>query len=127
MPTYLLAWNPNRWSWKTLDDDCAVVRRGGTAHERQWSCGKSKTIARGSHFYLIRLGLDPKGIIGFGKIVSVAYEDHHWETARKSRGDTAWFVDIEFQWLSRDPVIGWDLLKAQDIAGGFRTCPMPEA
>jgi len=116
MDTYLLAWNPKRWDWKTLADDCETVARGGNARQ-PWSCGNSKGIAVGSHFFLVRLGSDPKGIVGAGRIASSPYEDLHWDPAREKLGDKTLYVDVDFESLSQNPLIGWAELQNPPLAG----------
>lgn len=116
MDTYLLAWNPKRWDWKTLADDCETVARGGSAR-RPWSCGNSKGILVGSRFFLVRLGSDPKGIVGAGRIASSPYEDSHWDPTREKRGDKALYVDVDFESLARNPLIRWAELQNPPLAG----------
>jgi 5-methylcytosine-specific restriction enzyme A len=109
MDTFLLAWNPKRWEWSDLDDYSERVRRAGVCHAT-WSCGTRKTIAPGNRFFLIRLGVEPKGIIGAGRIVSAPFEDAHWDSAREAAGETGWFVEVEFDSLSKQPLISWENL-----------------
>jgi 5-methylcytosine-specific restriction protein A len=115
MDTYLLAWNPNRWVWVNLDNDRMAVRRGGSARQR-WSCGKVTHIAPGSRFFLIRLGQEPKGIIGSGRIASAPYKAAHWDLTRES-GATALFVDVDFDSLSSKPLIDWGTLNSPPLEG----------
>lgn len=115
MDTHLLAWNPKRWNWARLKDDCAAVARGGAARQR-WSCGTITGIKPGGRFFLIRLGEDPKGIMGSGRIVSTPYRDSHWD-ATKGVGETALFVQIDFESLADEPLIGWDELHNPPLAG----------
>ncbi len=116
MSTYLLTWNPTRWNWENFARDCQSVKRGAAAQSR-WSCGNSRSIAPGSRFFLIRLGSHPKGIIGTGQIVSPPFEDVHWDSARRKRGESCWFVQIEFEVLTQDPMIGWDDLQQPGLKG----------
>ena len=43
MPTYLLTWNPQRWTWPDLPTVIDHLAATGSAL-RQWSCGRSKQI-----------------------------------------------------------------------------------
>lgn len=110
MPAYLLAWNPKRWPWGTLAQEMASVRKEGKA-QNTWSCGNNKKITVGSRFFLIRLGQEPKGIVGTGRITSQPYLAKHWELDRAKRGEKALFVDIEFDILSEKPLVGWATLQ----------------
>jgi 5-methylcytosine-specific restriction enzyme A len=65
MNTYLLAWNPNRWKWVELSDE-ADQTAAGTIVTGRWSCGNTKKIQKGDRVFLIRLGVEPKGIMGSG-------------------------------------------------------------
>jgi hypothetical protein len=118
MSAYLLTWNPARWHWANFAQDCESVKRGSFARQR-WSCGKSRSIATGSRFFLIRLGTPPKGIIGTGQIVSPPFEDIHWDLPRRKRGENCWCVQIEFDALTQTPMVGWDELQRP----GLRSFP----
>ena len=117
MHSYLLTWNPKRWNWKTYTQDCASVARGGSTSDGRWSCGNSRSIEPGSEFFLIRLGLSPKGIIGRGEILTPPMEGPHWDLGRRGNGQTCWFVGIRFVALSTVPVITWDDLQAPELSG----------
>jgi hypothetical protein len=116
--TYLLAWNPERFSWDALDDQIRAVRDTGSADD-QWSCGQVKSIPPGSRFFLIRLGNEPRGIVGSGVTVDEVREAAHWNDGRASQGETTRFVDIRFDTLSRTPLIGRSDL-GQPPFDGFR-------
>lgn len=116
MATYLLTWNSSRWEWKNFARDHENVQRG-TAGQQRWSCGNSRSIEPGGRFFLIRLGNQPKGIIATGKIVSPPYEDIHWDRERQKRGESCWFIRIEFQLLSHYPLLGWEDLQQPGLKG----------
>jgi 5-methylcytosine-specific restriction protein A len=80
-----------------------------------WSCGTRKTIEAGSRFFLIRLGVEPKGIIGAGRIISSPFEDEHWDAEREAAGEKGWFVSVEFDSLSREPLISWNELHSPPL------------
>ncbi len=67
MKTYLLTWNPDDYSWDDLPDMIEKCRQG-IPHERRWSCGNRKTFPIGSRVFILRQGIEPKGIIGSGWI-----------------------------------------------------------
>ena len=52
----------------------------GEPYERYWSCGPKKKEV-GDAFLLMRLGVEPKGIIGCGYISSTPFVLPHWDPA----------------------------------------------
>ena len=66
MSAYLYAWNPRRWNWKDLQEGIAYVNND-ERYDRPWRC-RTRKIAIGDLFFLMRLGLEPKGIIGCGYV-----------------------------------------------------------
>jgi 5-methylcytosine-specific restriction enzyme A len=103
MATYLLAWNPRRWTWDDLSDMASQVRDGHVVKTR-WSCGSSKKIAKGDRVFLIRLGVEPRGIFGSGRVVEGSFPGHHWDRERAASGVFTNFVEIRFDVLL-DPEI----------------------
>jgi hypothetical protein len=102
--TYLFAWNPASYAWPELEAQMREVQaKGGADHT--WSCGRVKNIAPGSRFFLIRLGGEPRGIVGAGVILDAPRQDAHWEPERAAQGETSNFVDIRFDALSRVPLV----------------------
>lgn len=109
MQTYLFAWNPKRWSWDDLDEQVERVGVIGQADD-QWSTGNTKDLPAGSRFFLIRLGTEPKGIMGSGLTLSAPYRGPHWDR-NKAAGATALYADIRFDFLSMDVLVPWEELQ----------------
>lgn len=85
MSAYLYTWNPKRWKW--ADQPEAICRIGdGEQYDIYWSCGNTKKIVVGDIFFLIKLGVEPKGIIGCGYISSVPYPLPHWDEEKARQG-----------------------------------------
>ncbi len=104
MSAYLYTWNPKRWAW--VDQADAIYRvNNGDQYDMYWSCGNTKKIKIGDVFFLMRLGEDPKGIIGCGYISSTPYPLPHWDTERAAEGKTAFRTDLLFKALSDLPII----------------------
>lgn len=95
MNTFLFAWNPNRWDWVDLEESVDHLETVGYV-ERRWSCGNSKSIKKGDRVFLIRLGEEPRGIMGSGYAKSSYYVAPHWD---RSEGKTSNYIDIEFDIL----------------------------
>jgi 5-methylcytosine-specific restriction protein A len=91
MPAYLLTWNPKNWEWKDLPD---IVRQlaDGLPVEQRWSCGNSRSIAVGSRVFLLRQGVEPKGIVASGWVTKAPFAAPHWDTDRAARGEQAFFI-----------------------------------
>lgn len=112
MATFLFAWNPKKWEWdeNQLNQQVLRVARTGSARDR-WSCGNRRDLAAGSRFFLIRLGAEPKGIVGSGQTISEPQLRPHWDAALARMGKEALYVDLEFDFLSKEPLIPWDDLQ----------------
>jgi len=100
---YLYTWNPERWIWSDQQD--AIYRvNNGDQYDMYWSCGNTKRIEIGDVFFLMRLGIDPKGIIGCGYISSQPYYLPHWDEGKANEGKTALRTDLLFKALSEEPI-----------------------
>ncbi len=104
MSAYLFIWNPKRWTW--VDHADAIYRvNNGDQYDMYWSCGNTKKIAIGDTFFLMRLGKEPKGIIGCGYVSSTPYELPHWDEQKAADGKLALRTDLLFKALSDRPMI----------------------
>jgi 5-methylcytosine-specific restriction protein A len=92
--SYLLTWNPRRWSWEELPKMARKTAEGRMVRG-QWSCGRNKHIEPGSRLFLIRQGVQPKGIIGSGIATSRPFVDEHWQEVRKQ----ALYIKLKFDHL----------------------------
>ena len=88
--TYLFTWNPQKWNWTDLQESIEHLDNVGYL-VRRWSCGK-----KGDRVFLLRLGEEPKGIMGSGYAKSSYYVAQHWDS---TQGKTANYIDIEFDIL----------------------------
>lgn len=93
--TYLFTWNPQKWNWTDLQESIDHLDNVGYL-VRRWSCGNSKNIKKGDRVFLLRLGEEPKGIMGSGYAKSSYYVAPHWDG---TQGKTANYIDIEFDIL----------------------------
>ena len=106
MATFLFAWNPRKWDWTDLEQIVEQVRRSHGVSSR-WSCSRKRDLPKGSPFLLIRLGVKPAGIIGWGETTKPPYPGEHWDgSGRKTN-----FVDILFRDLRAEPLITWGELR----------------
>ena len=91
---WLFTWNPNLWSWNSLSENMAKLRRGVPVIDR-WGC-TNRQARPGDRAWLVRLGQAPKGIMAVGNVMSEPYEDTHWNKEKAEEVETCWFVDIQF-------------------------------
>lgn len=113
MATYLLTWNPKRFPWDDLADDIAAVHEYGLVPGR-WSCGGNKSIRAGDRFFLIRLGKEPRGLVGSGFVETASFEDDHWDPVRYEAGIPARYVNVRFDVIldaEQEAILDMDLLK----------------
>ena len=84
MATYLLAWNPLKWPWRTLEQDADSCRRIGFFDDK-WSCGRTKKISIGDRVFLMKLGRQSSnGIMASGLATSEPFEGPHWEDPKRT-------------------------------------------
>ena len=117
MATYLLTWNPSKWDWPRGDfeRDIAAVKESSRAPGR-WSCGATKRIKLGDRVFLLRQGVEPRGLIASGWVTREPFSDRHWEDAGPL-GRQTMYVGVDWDWLSRDPVIRRPELNDSKFAG----------
>ena len=75
--SYLLTWNPNKYhvggnSGVELDT------------EQQWSCNSTKPQV-GDRVYLMKVGIEPRGIIAAGIVTEDSFEDKDWGDETQTR------------------------------------------
>ena len=95
MNAYLLTWNPKTWPWANLEEAVRITA-GGRSFFDDWSCGNTKRIQAGDRLFLMRQGVEPKGIMAAGWATSMSREGPHWDKDRRNSGETALLVDVRF-------------------------------
>jgi len=91
MTTYLLSWNPKVWEWKNIQANIAKVARNGYS-EMQWSTGVTKKIKEGDRVFVMKLGVEPRGIVASGWATSDVKQSDNYKTTSK----TALYIDGYF-------------------------------
>ncbi len=114
--TYLFAWNPKRWSWAEFEKRISDVALFGYA-EISWSSGNRTQLPVGSRCFLIRLGEEPKGVIGSGRTIGNPTPLAHWNPEKAKQGQTVNSVRIRLDHLARSPVIPWSELNRPQFSG----------
>lgn len=115
MRTFLLTWNPKKWPWSTLDADYDLARKQGFFDDR-WSCGRSKRIRAGDRVFLLRQGIEPRGILASGFATSdEPFPADHFTQA----GSVALYVMVRFDVLlhpDREPIFPRGRLDSDVLA-----------
>ena len=112
--TFLFTWNPNKWDWIDLPECIEQLEKVGYV-ERRWSCGNSKSIKKGDRVYLIKLGKEPRGLMGSGYAKSSYYIAPHWDGTEEKMTN---YIDIEFDILinpEENTLFDKDSLESIDV------------
>jgi len=114
MRTFVFVWNPKKWNWIDLEKKIEIINQTGHVTE-DWGVASFKKIQLGDRFFLLRLGVKPKGIIGSGYISSDVFMAKHWN------GDNVNIpkVMLDFDVLINaeiDPNLSIDILNSGDLA-----------
>ena len=107
----MFGWNPLKWEWKAIDDDIAKLHAEGKLEEN-WSVASHKTIQPGDRAYIVRLGLEPKGIFASGYISSEPY-------LASRKGRIYHRINIRLDVLlnpDKQPILTMDILKTGNLA-----------
>jgi len=124
MKTYLLTWNPRRWRWDDLAETSAKTL-AGKGVIGSWSCGNTKSIAKGDRIFLMRVSESPKGIIASGWVTTAPHLRLHWDTNKTAAGVECLGIDGEWERLINPavdvPLEMRDLKKGK--LGGFNWTP----
>jgi hypothetical protein len=107
MPTYLLNWNPRKWEWTHFHDQLRELAERGSFME-PWDTGASRRLKEGDRVFLIRQGVEPRGIIASGEVRGAPYQDEHWT----ADGRQANYVAIEWDQMF-DPLVDIILLRSE--------------
>lgn len=102
METWLLTWNPKYYDWSSPGDDDEQIDRliqrinAGEHPQMEWSCGVNKKIQEGDRLYIMRLGVEPKGIVASGTALSATYAMPHWDPVKAASGEWRQYIKMEF-------------------------------
>ncbi len=113
MKTFLFVWNPRKWDWTDLEEIVDLIERTGCASEK-WSVVSHKKIQPGDRAFLMRLGVEPKGIMGSGYVTTKPFLSKHWSGEDR----LVHKVLIDFEVLINpisEPLLSLDLLKQGDL------------
>ncbi|MEO7211284.1 MAG: hypothetical protein ABIX36_00675 [Mucilaginibacter sp.] len=111
MKAYLFGWNPLKFAWADMNDDIQKLKTTGTLVDN-WSVASHKVIQVGDRAYIVRLGVEPKGIFASGVISSEPYV-----AFRKGRHYHR--IEIAIDTLlnpDKEPILTMDILKTGNLA-----------
>ena len=99
MPTFLLNWNPRKWQWTHFHEQLRELAERGSFVE-PWDIGNSRRVGEGDRVFLLRQGVEPRGIIASGVVMGAPYPDTHWT----GDGRRATYVAVEWDHMF-DPAV----------------------
>ena len=94
---WLLAWNKKNWYWDGFAGKCEDTKNGKTFIE-SWACANTNPQI-GDEIYLIKLGDQPRGLIGHGTVARAIYERPHYDVVKANEGMMEKALDVEFDRL----------------------------
>ena len=94
---WLITWNKNNWDWGGYYTFCSETEIGQTFVD-SWACASSKPQI-GDEVFLLKLGEEPRGIIGHGRVVREQYEKEHYNPEKAAEGKKHKAIDVEFDRL----------------------------
>ena len=106
---WLITWNKNNWNWQNFEEICEGTKAGQTFVE-SWACANSNPQI-GDEVFLIKLGDQPRCLIGHGTVKRAQYEKDHYDPAKAAEGKREKAIDVEF-----DRVINYEKDKYVDQA-----------
>lgn len=116
MGTYLLTWNPKKWSWDNPSEAARDVR-SGIERKGRWSCGTRRTLPIGSRVFLLRQGSEPKGIFASGWVTREPFPDEHWNESQDER--PAHYIEFDYDYFldpASEPLLDPRLFRTGPLA-----------
>ena len=111
MKAYLFGWNPLKFEWADLDEDIKTLAKTGKL-EDNWSVISHKSIQPGDRAFIVRVGVEPKGIFASGIIASEPYLAFR-------KGRHYYRVTVAMDILlnpDKQPILSLDILKTGNLA-----------
>lgn len=102
--TYLFTWNPDRFDEAEIEKIAEEISNSGPTLMK-WSTGTRRHVAPGERVFLIRQGVDPRGLVGSGRIEGGADQVPHWDPEKRKQGKQSWIAPVVWDTLSTTPII----------------------
>lgn len=94
---WLLTWNSTLWSWEDYIEKSKTTKKDHP-FIRSWACW-SKKPKIGDEVFLVRLGENPKGLIGHGIVLRESYSKDHYLPEKAAEGKKVNAIDVRFDRL----------------------------
>lgn len=100
MATFLLLWNPAKWTWLAFNEGVVADQVGrDLGFDESWSTGTRKHgIVPGDRLFLLKTGAQPRGVIAAGVATSEIELAPHW--SERGPEDLAPYVDVTWTELA---------------------------
>jgi len=108
---YLFGWNPIKFEWADIDDDIKKLADTGKL-EDNWSVISHKSIRPGDRAFIVRVGVEPKGIFASGIVASDAYPAFR-------NGRHYYRITVALDVLlnpDKEPILTLDILKTGNLS-----------
>ncbi|MDB5157142.1 MAG: hypothetical protein JWR50_1849 [Mucilaginibacter sp.] len=108
---YLFGWNPIKFEWADINNDIRKLKETGKL-EDNWSVISHKSIRPGDRAFIVRVGVEPKGIFASGIIASDAYPAFR-------NGRHYYRITVALNVLlnpDKEPILTLDILKTGNLA-----------
>lgn len=113
---WLLTWNPNNWNWNGKYDELCAKSKQGEKITESWTCQSTQPII-GDDVFLIRLGVEPKGIVAHGIVCRESYKDAHYDKKKAEQGEKTDHIEVEFDRIQNCKTEPF--LKLDDLSNTF--------
>lgn len=111
MKAYLFGWNPTKFEWADIDEDIKKLAATGSYIDN-WSVISHKSIRPGDRAYIVRVGVEPKGIFAAGMVSSDAYPAFR-------KGRHYYRIEVTLDVLlnpDKENILTLDILKTGNLA-----------
>lgn len=81
---YLFAWNAIKWPWPDIADSIKEIKQTGITAQ-PWTCASHRTVKPGDRAFLVKLGSEPKGVMGSGYVSSFPFQDVNYSGRQVKR------------------------------------------
>jgi hypothetical protein len=106
--TYLLLWNPEKFSQEKFDKYVRNVRSAADS-SGQWRFGNRKKADKGDKVFLIRLGNEKAGLVGYGTITGNVATQTDSSNTDKIRN----VVPVRWERIQKDPIVPMQNLESE--------------
>jgi 5-methylcytosine-specific restriction enzyme A len=118
--TFLFTWNPVKFDWGDINANIEEIEKSGYTM-LHWANISYRNVKPGDRAFLMRLGEEPKGIIGSGVIKDGAIPGRHWSGDNKVR----YYAKIKFDTIlhpDMEPLLSLKFLRSGKL-GKFNWTP----